>query len=87
MNNNIWKSIGAVLAGILVGAVLSIVTDVALHAARVFPPWGQPVSDAPLLLATVYRMIYGVAGGYITARFAPIGPCSTLWRLASWVLP
>ena len=40
MNNNIWKSIVAVLAGILVGAVLSVGTDVVLHAARVFPPWG-----------------------------------------------
>jgi surface polysaccharide O-acyltransferase-like enzyme len=74
MNKNIWKSIGAVLAGILAGAVLSIVTDVVLHATRVFPPWGQPVSDAPLLLATVYRTIYGVAGSYIAARLAPNRP-------------
>ncbi len=74
MNNNTWKSIGAVLAGLLVGAVLSLVTDAVLHAARVFPPWGQPVSDAPLLLATAYRMIYGVAGSYVTARLAPDRP-------------
>ena len=74
MNRNIWKSIGAVLAGILVGAVLSIVTDVALHAARVFPPWDQPASDALLLLATAYRTVYSVAGSYIAARLAPNRP-------------
>jgi hypothetical protein len=88
MNNNIWKSTGAVLAGILVGAVLSLGTDVVLHATRVFPPWDQPASDALLLLATAYRTVYGVAGSYITARLSrPIGPCCTPWCLASWVLP
>jgi drug/metabolite transporter (DMT)-like permease len=70
----ILKSIGAVLAGILVGAVLSLGTDVVLHAARVFPPWDQPASDALLLLATAYRTIYSVAGSYITARLAPNRP-------------
>jgi hypothetical protein len=70
----ILKSIGAVLAGLLVGAVLSLGTDVVLHAARVFPPWDQPASDALLLLATAYRTIYSVAGSYITARLAPNRP-------------
>ena len=74
MNKNIWKSIGAVLAGILVGAVLSIVTDVVLHAANVFPPWDQPASNALLLLATAYRTVYSVAGSYVTARLAPNRP-------------
>ncbi len=74
MNKNIWKSIGAVLAGILVGAVLSIVTDVVLHAANVFPPWDQPASNALLLLATAYRTAYSVAGSYVTARLAPNRP-------------
>ena len=74
MDNNIGKSTGAVLAGILVGAVLSLGTDVVLHATRVFPPWGQPASDALLLLATAYRTVYSVAGSYITARLAPNRP-------------
>jgi len=74
MNNNIWKSIGAVLAGFLAGAVLSLGTDVLLHAVRVFPPWDQPASDALLLLATAYRTVYSVAGSYITARLAPNRP-------------
>jgi drug/metabolite transporter (DMT)-like permease len=74
MNNNIWKSIGAVLAGILVGAVFSLGTDVVLHAAHVFPPWDQPASNALLLLATACRTVYSIAGSYVTARLAPNRP-------------
>jgi hypothetical protein len=70
----IFKSIGAVLAGMVVGIVLSIGTDVALHAAGVFPTLGQRVPNLLLALATVYRTVYGVAGAYITARLAPARP-------------
>ncbi len=68
------RRIGAVLAGVLAVIVLSIGTDVALHATGVFPPLGQPMVDALWLLATAYRTVYGVAGGYITARLAPDRP-------------
>ena len=71
---NILKSIGALIAGALVGVVLSIGTDAALRAAGVFTPLGQPMSDALLLLATIYRTIYGVLGSYVTARLAPSRP-------------
>jgi drug/metabolite transporter (DMT)-like permease len=74
MNIDTWKSIGAVLAGILVGAVLSLGTDVVLHAAHIFPPWDQPASNALLLLATAYRTVYSIAGSYVTARLAPSHP-------------
>jgi len=72
----ILRSIGAVLAGFLVIVVLSIATDVVLHAMGVFPPLEEPMSDAhlPLLLATAYRIVYGVVGSYITARLAPDRP-------------
>ena len=40
----------------------------------IFPPLGQPMSDALFLLATAYRIVYGVAGSYITARLAPDRP-------------
>jgi hypothetical protein len=71
---NILKSIGAVLAGAVVGVVLSIGTDAALRAAGIFTPLGLPMSDALLLLATVYRTVYGVLGSYVTARLAPNRP-------------
>ena len=70
----VGRSIGAVVAGIVVGIILSLGTDVVLHAMGVFPPWGQPVSDGPLVLATAYRFVYGIVGSYLTARLAPYGP-------------
>jgi hypothetical protein len=45
-----------------------------LHATGVFPPFGQPMADALFLLATAYRIVYGVAGCYLTARLAPDRP-------------
>jgi hypothetical protein len=74
MNKNTLKSIGAVLAGMVVVIVLSVGTDAVLHAASVFPALGQPMADALFLLATVYRTVYGVAAGYTTARLAPDRP-------------
>ena len=70
----IGRSIGAVLAGILAVIILSIGTDLVLHAIGILPGLGEPVSDSLLLLATVYRTIYSVVGSYITAWLAPIVP-------------
>lgn len=70
----IGRSIAAVLAGLVVGAALSIATDMVLHATSVFPPLGRPMADSLLLLATVYRTIYSVLGAYLTARIAPHRP-------------
>ena len=70
---NIGRSIGAVVAGILVGIVLSLGTDVALRAAHIFPLTGV-MSDGLLALATAYRTVYGILSCYITARLAPRRP-------------
>ena len=68
------RSIGAVFAGLLAVVVISTVTDVVLHATGVFPPWRQPMSDSLFVLAMIYRIVYGIVGGYITARLAPERP-------------
>lgn len=68
------RSIGAVLAGFVVVVVLSLGTDVVLHVTRVFPAWGKPMADSLFALATVYRILYGIVGSYITARLAPDRP-------------
>ena len=75
-SRHIGRSVGAVLAGMLVGIILTIGTDVVLHAIGVFPPWGQSMVgfDGALFLATVYRTVYGVAASYIIARLAPDRP-------------
>jgi len=70
----VGRSIGAVLAGMVAGIVLSIGTDMLLRVAGIFPAFGQPMSDPLYLLATAYRSIYSVAGAYITARLAPDRP-------------
>ena len=68
------RSVLAVLAGFAVIFVLSLGTDVALHAAGVYPPWGRTMADSLFGLATAYRIVYGVAGCYVTARLAPDRP-------------
>ena len=68
------RSLLALLAGMLVGIVLSIGTDVVLHVIGLFPPLGEPVSSPPLVLATVYRSVYGVIASYVAARLAPSQP-------------
>ncbi len=71
---HIGRSVLALLAGFVVVVVLSILTDVILHAAGVYPPLGQPAPDGLLALATIYRTIFGIAGSYVTARLAPYAP-------------
>jgi hypothetical protein len=74
------RSIVAILAGFLAVVILSIATDILMHAIGLFPRIGQPMTDKPLALATVYRSIYGIIGAYITARLAPYQPMlHALW--------
>jgi hypothetical protein len=70
------RSVGSVVAGLLAIFILTTAVDVLLRAAGVFPPLGQPMSDALFLLATAYRVVFGVAGCYLTARLAPDRPMS-----------
>lgn len=71
---NILRSVGAVVAGLLFVIIITTATDALLHFTGIFPPWGQPMSDSLFLLAFAYRIVYGIAGGYITARLAPGKP-------------
>ena len=72
--DNPLRSVGAVIAGIFVGVVLTVATDALLHAMGVFPPVGKYTPDGPLALATVYRVIYSILASYVTARVAPNWP-------------
>ena len=73
---NIPRSIGAIFAGFAFVLIVTLVTDQLLHVTGVFPPWGASMVgyDAALLLATAYRIVYGIAGSYVTARLAPDRP-------------
>jgi hypothetical protein len=60
----------------VVGVALTLATDEMLHRIGFFPPWGASMVgfDRALLLATVYRTVYGVLSSYITAWLAPSRP-------------
>ncbi len=68
------QSIWAIFAGFLFVVILSLVTDALLHKLGVFPPLGEYTPGKPLLLATSYRVVFGIIGSYITARLAPHHP-------------
>ena len=68
------KSLWAIFAGILVVVVVTTLVDVALHLAQVYPPMDQPITDALAVLATSYRIVIGIAGGWLTAWLAPNRP-------------
>jgi len=75
MNRNILKSIWAIFAGMITGAVLSIGTDFILEKAGVFPlPDQVDFVWWMLLIALIYRGIYTITSGWVTAALAPNRP-------------
>lgn len=69
------RSAIAVLAGLVTVVLLSLATDQLFHALGVYPPWGEPMHDPALnVLALSYRLVYTVAGTWLTARIAPRSP-------------
>jgi hypothetical protein len=74
MNKNTWKSIWAVVAGVLTIIIVTTLVDIVLHVAHVYPSAKEPLNDSLALLASSYRLIIGIAGGYLTARLAPDRP-------------
>lgn len=73
-SRQLGRSVVAVLAGMAVGIVLTLATDLVLHKLHVFPPYGVRVPDRLLFLATAYRTVYGIAASYLTAYLAPCRP-------------
>jgi hypothetical protein len=67
----VWRGVFAVIAGMVAIVVLSIGADAALMAAGMMPPPGEPVRNPVLVLATIYRSAFTIAGGYLTALLAP----------------
>ena len=76
MNSTALKSIGAILAGFMTVAILSVGTDIVLETLGIFPPVSERglFITWVLVIALAYRSIDTVIGGYITARLAPNHP-------------
>lgn len=68
------KSLGAVVAGILFIVVVTTLVDILLHVIDVYPGMGQPLDDRLSVIATSYRIVIGIVGGWLTARLAPEKP-------------
>lgn len=67
------RSMAAVALGFLVLGGLAIATDAALRLAGLFPD-AAAMSTPLLALAVSYRMLFTVAGGFVTAHLAPAKP-------------
>jgi hypothetical protein len=72
--SRIGRSVWAIFAGFVFVVALTLLTDAWLHKRGVFPPLGEYTPDQPLVLATAYRVIFGILGSYLTARLAPYHP-------------
>lgn len=68
------RSCLAIIVGIVVVVLLSTGTDLLMYRSGIFPSAGKPMLNSLLLLATVYRTVYGVLGSYLSARLAPNHP-------------
>jgi hypothetical protein len=76
----IGRSTLAILAGSILVVILSIATDLLMHSIGLRPQLGQAMSDRILAVATIYRSVYSILGGYIAARLAPYQPMlHALW--------
>ncbi|HEU5400467.1 MAG TPA: hypothetical protein VFU86_03870 [Terriglobales bacterium] len=73
-SRRIGRSILAVLAGIVIGIVLSTGTDFGLHAVGLAPSLKDRWPNQLLAMAATYRAIYGIFAAYVIARLAPNHP-------------
>ena len=70
----------SILAGFVVTAVLSTGTDHILHVTGIYPPYGQPMtSTGLLLLASAYRVVYQILGGYLISMVGREQAKKALW--------
>jgi hypothetical protein len=78
----VLKGIGAILAGIVFIVITHSVTDLILEKLGIFPPPGQGFHITWMVVtATIYRCIYSVGGGYVTASLAPEPRMRYVWIL------
>jgi len=69
---NILKGIGAILAGIVFIVTTHTLTDMVLEKLGIFTPPHQGFHTTWMVVtATIYRTIYTIIGGYVTAALAP----------------
>jgi hypothetical protein len=75
-------SLGAVAVGLIVTAGAATAMDAVMYSAGIFPHQAQAMGDNLFALATAYRALFAIAGGYATTRLAPSKPMLHAWALA-----
>lgn len=76
------KSIGAILSGLMIVVILSNGTDYGLQFLGIFPDVGQGKFEVWMyIVAVIYRTIYSIMAGYITAAIAPNQPMKKVFIL------
>lgn len=71
---NVFKSIGAVLAGLLFIVVTHSGIDAILHTVGILPDGHFYVETWLILVVIGYRSLFSIAGCYLAARLAPQKP-------------
>ena len=80
---SVLKNIGAIIAGFLVVFILSVATDAILEKSGFFPAPGTAImSNGQFILALVYRTVFTVLGGYVTASLSKEKPMRNVNILA-----
>lgn len=77
------KSIWAVVAGVLFILIVTTLVDILLHAINVYPPLGVALDTRTSLIASSYRLVIGILGGWVTAKLAPQNPMNHALILGS----
>lgn len=69
---NILKGLGAILVGIVFIVLTHTATDFVLESLGLFPRPGEGLLSPWLaVIATIYRSVYSIGGGYVTAALGP----------------
>jgi hypothetical protein len=75
MKYSLLKSIGAMLAGIIAGAIPAVAMDSILEKAGIMETDPFDANPTGLIMGVLlYRLIFNVTGSYVTARLAPKHP-------------
>lgn len=80
---SILKNVSALVAGFATVALLSMATDSVFIRIGIFPEQSQgvPYVSSLLIIALLYRTLFTVVGGYVTARLAPEKPMRLVYIL------
>ena len=69
---NILRGIGAIIAGVVFIVVTHSLTDLILEKLGIFTPPSQGLHITWMVVtATIYRSLWTIGGGYVTAALAP----------------